>query len=88
VKFNWDKRKASANLRKHKVAFDSVPAFEFDTAIIRSVDLEDGEERVVALGFIGEKLHVLVYTERGDITWVISLRRAEKHEWRWFYERF
>jgi uncharacterized DUF497 family protein len=73
------------NLRKHCVAFDSARHFEFETAIIRSVDFDDGEERIVALGFIGAKLHVLVYTERGDVVWIISLRHAEKHEWRSFY---
>ena len=85
MEFDWNKRKAAANLRKHGIAFDSARYFEFDTAIIRSVDFDDGEERIVAFGFIGERLQVLVYTERGDVIWVISLRRAEKHEWRWFY---
>ena len=41
--------------------------FEFDAAIIRSVDFDHGEERVVALGFIGQTLHVFVYVERSDV---------------------
>jgi hypothetical protein len=87
MKFDWDDGKAATNLRKHKVAFEAVYDFEFDTAEIRDLQHEDGEERIVLIGYIGSKLHVLVYTERGNVTWVISLRRAEKHERRWFDEQ-
>jgi uncharacterized protein len=51
-------------------------------------DREDyGEERLVATGFIGPLVHVLVYTMRSGTTWVISLRRANKREIR-RYDRF
>ena len=44
-------------------------------------DREDyGELRMIALGFIGNVLHVLVFTERGDNVRVISLRKATKPE--------
>jgi uncharacterized DUF497 family protein len=72
--FDWDDAKAVKNLRKHKVSFEAAFNFEFDTAIIRSVDVEHGEERIVALGFIGQTLHVLVYAERGDVIRTISVR--------------
>ena len=68
------------NLRKHKIDFAVIVDFEWDTAISREMQLEDGEERSVTFGFIGVKLHVLVYTERGDKIRVISLRHAEKQE--------
>jgi uncharacterized DUF497 family protein len=87
VEFDWNDDKAAKNLRKHRVSFEAVYAFDFDTSVIRSIDFEGGEERIVTVGFIGPKLHVLVHTERGDITRVISLRRAEKPEMRWFYEQ-
>jgi uncharacterized protein len=53
MEFGWNESRAARNKRKHGVAFEAVKAFEFDTAIIRSIDWEDGEERVVTLGFIG-----------------------------------
>lgn len=44
-------------------------------------DREDyGELRMKALGFIGVRLHVLIFTERGDKIRVISLRKATKRE--------
>lgn len=34
----------------------------------------------MALGFIGDRLHVLVFTMRGQTLRVISLRRANERE--------
>ena len=36
--------------------------------------------RVIATGFIGRRLHVAVFTERGDKVRVIGLRRANSRE--------
>jgi len=44
------------------------------------------EERWVALGFIDERLHVLIYTRRRRIIRLISLRLANKREWE-YYEK-
>lgn len=39
-----------------------------------------GEVRLKALGSIGDRLHMLVYTIRRTNTWLISLRQASKKE--------
>lgn len=82
--FEWDTEKAKENKRKHKVAFEMVERFDFDTALeIDITDMrEDGERRWQAIGFIDARLFVLVYTERGAARRVISLRGAEKKEHR------
>jgi uncharacterized protein len=79
--FEWDDDKAAANLAKHKVAFDAVGRFEWNTA----VEVEDdrfnyGEPRMVATGWIDGFLHTLTYTWRGDTIRVISLRRSDRPE--------
>lgn len=38
------------------------------------------ERRYQALGMIGERLHMLVFTPRGEALHVISLRRANQRE--------
>jgi uncharacterized protein len=43
-----------------------------------------GEERLVCFGLLGAEVAVLVYTERSKGPHVISLRRAEKHEARYY----
>ena len=91
MEFDWrdTERKQAINLRKHGVDLRLAETFDFDMAAIRSVDFEGGEERIVTFGFIAGDvvLYVLVYTERGEAIRPISLRRAEKHEQRWFYEQ-
>ena len=58
------------------------------TALEREDDRFDyGEVRFVALGLIGDRLHVLVFTEGSheDAVRAISLRPAEKHEVRFYH---
>ncbi len=85
--YEWDLAKARANLAKHGVRFERVHDFEWNSAIEREDDREDyGELRMVALGFIGQRLYVLIYTPRGEAVRVISLRRATKREELAYYE--
>ena len=81
IMFEWDDDKAAANLAKHGVSFERVREFEWNTAQINVDDREDyGEVRMIALGFIGSVLHVLVFTERSDNIRVISMRKANARE--------
>jgi hypothetical protein len=81
VKFEWDEAKAATNVRKHGVSFEDAVNFEFDTAI-ECIDDEAShdEERHRAFGFIGMKLHVMIYALRGSAIRVIPLRRATIQE--------
>ncbi len=61
--FEWDDDKAQGNLAKHGVAFEKATEFEFADAVTFVDDRRDyGEVRLIAIGFIGPRLHVLVYT--------------------------
>lgn len=77
----WDETKRAANLAKHGVDFPAVASFEWETALHMQDDrFEYGETRFVAVGFIGPRLHVLVYAAPGADLRVISLRKANKRE--------
>lgn len=79
--FSWDERKRGANKAKHGVDFKEAEAFEFETALIAIDDRFDyGETREIALGRIEERVHVLVFTRRGDNLHIISLRKANARE--------
>lgn len=79
--FDWDSAKATANLAKHGVAFEAVDAFDFDAASVRIDDRQAyGETREIAVGPIGDRLHVLVFTRRDATVRVISLRKANRRE--------
>jgi|CXWL01.1.fsa_nt_gi uncharacterized DUF497 family protein len=81
TKFEWDPSKARANLAKHGVSFETVADFDWSRAIeIEDDRFEYGEARTLALGPIKSRLHVLIYTSRGKIVRVISLRLATPRE--------
>jgi len=86
MQYEWDENKRIANVARHKVDFASAVDFQWDTALETIDDRFDyGEERWVALGFIGNKLHIMVYTFRYQNIRIISLRKANKRE-RIYYE--
>ena len=79
VEFEWDEAKREETLAKRGIDFASVANFGWDTALIRASD-RHGESRWVAIGYIGNRLHYVVYTQRGGRLRVISLRRANPRE--------
>jgi uncharacterized DUF497 family protein len=81
MQFEWDEKKARTNRIKHRVDFELVVRFEFRSALIElDDDLDYGEERWSAIGWIGLGLFTLVYVERSDAIRVISLRKATNDE--------
>ena len=77
----WDETKRRANIGKHRVDFEQADAFDWDSAKTEP-DLYEAEDRFRAVGYIGDRLHVLVYAIRGDNTRIISLRKATAGEMR------
>lgn len=81
MRFEWDERKARANLRKHRVDFaDAATIFEDDLAVTM-VDEDSEEDRSVTIGMdaVGRVL-VVAYTIRDRRIRIISARRAAKRE--------
>lgn len=81
MEFEWDEGKRRANLAKHGVDFASAEIFEWASA----QETEDGrkyygERRWIALGMIGDRLHVLIYTRRVGRIRLISLRKPSDKE--------
>ncbi len=81
MEYEWDESKCLANIAKHGVDFITAEEFDWSTAIeVYDNRMDYGEERWIALGFIGSRLHILVYTTRIDAIRIISLRKANKRE--------
>jgi len=86
VEYEWDESKRKANIAKHEVDFIAAEEFDWSTAIEVIDDRTNyGEERWIALGLIGNRLHIMIYTIRIDTIRIISLRKANKRE-NEFYE--
>lgn len=79
--YEWDEAKRQANLQKHGVDFSTVDRFEWEYSISTEDKSErHGEQRMISIGPIGLRLHVLVWTSRGETVRIISLRLANKLE--------
>jgi uncharacterized DUF497 family protein len=83
----WDEPKRQANAKKHGVDFAAAHDFDWETAmVVQDMRSDYGETRFQALGLIGARLHMLVYTPRGTDFRIISLRRANDREVTWYEE--
>ena len=82
VDFEWDEEKNKENIRRH--GFDFADAWEiFEAPMRMALDLREnyGEDRWNGIGFLGNRIVVVIYTYRGEDTIrIISLRKALKHE--------
>jgi uncharacterized DUF497 family protein len=81
VRISFDPRKNERNLRDRGLSFEAVAQFDFASALVHVDDRKEyGEVRYVALGYLGDRLHVLCFTEEIDGIRVISFRRANDRE--------
>lgn len=85
MNFEWDAKKAAANLRKHRVRFEDAARVFLDPNRIETFDGREphGEDRWKTVGLVEPALLAVVYTVRGkdgDIIRVISARKADAHE--------
>ena len=77
----FDPPKNARNVAERGIPFRLALRLEWSTALIGEDTRKDyGEKRLQALGFIGDKLHMLVFTPRPPALHVISLRWANDRE--------
>jgi len=81
IPIDYDPAKDASNVRKHGVSLALATLFEWETAKIEADTRFDyGESRFKATGYIGPRLHVMIFCPRGALTRIISLRRANARE--------
>ena len=79
--YEWDDEKDDRNRIKHGVAFEAIEDFVWASAITYKDERRNyGEYRYVGYGYIHNRLHVCVYTQRENTRRIISLRRANSRE--------
>jgi hypothetical protein len=81
MRVTFDPAKSSRNEALRGLPFEVAKDFDWSGALIVEDTREDYQEkRYQALGYIGEHLHMLVFTPRDGAVHVISLRRANRRE--------
>jgi len=89
LEFEWDPRKAAANLAKHKVSFEeAATVFGDPLGRIRADPRHSSaEERLVLLGRSeGRRLLAVMYLEKREAIRIISARQATRVERRDYEE--
>ena len=78
----WDPRKAMANLRKHGISLSDAEGAIFDPmGLTREDEDSQGERRFVTIARDHlDRVVVVVHSHRGEVTRLISARRATRKE--------
>ena len=81
MRISFDPAKNERNIRERGLSFESVASFDFEGALYATDERREyGETRYVAIGLLGDRVHVLCFTEIPDGIRVISFRRANARE--------
>lgn len=80
--FEWDERKAAANLAKHQISFETAAKALEDVFAIVGIDSRTGygESRFILTGMADGLLITVVYTMRGERFRIIPARKANRYE--------
>jgi uncharacterized DUF497 family protein len=79
--FAYDPAKDKLNLKKHGLSLAEAARIEWDTVYTwMDKRTEYGELRHRGIGFIGDRLYFVAFTLRGDHKRIISLRKANRRE--------
>lgn len=92
LRFEWDSRKAAANLTKHGLSFDEAKSAFYDehAKLIDDPDHSADEERFILLGLsYALRVVVVCHCYRGDdeVIRIISARKATTHETKSYKQR-
>ena len=85
LRFQWELRKASANLKKHGVSFEEAKSVFYDESakLISDPDHSEDEDRFILLG-VSHSLRVILvchcYRSEGNVIRIISARKATPKE--------
>ena len=90
MRYNWDEEKERRNIRQHGIAFrDAIRIFDGPTVEQAETRFEYREVRVYAIGLVNGLEITVIYTDRDhDERRIISARRAEPHERRYYWQNF
>lgn len=86
--FIWDEQKCLANIAKHGLDFAQAhKVFDGAYLLFEDTRFDYGEQRFVAIGFLGVLVVVVVHTQTNQTVRIISMRKATKNEQKLYYEQ-
>lgn len=87
MEFEFDPAKDIANSTKHGVSLAMAVELDWNNALVWPDTRQNyGEDRMCALAAVRERVHFVVFVDRDDIRRIISLRKANEREVRFYAE--
>ncbi len=87
MKIDFYPIKSEQNIKLRSLSFDRAGDFDRESAIYYEDDRMDyPEDRIIALGFLGVRLHVICFTPIDGGVRIISFRKASRREVRCYEE--
>jgi hypothetical protein len=81
MRITFDPRKREASLRERDLDFKQAEVVFAGHTYIKEDDRFDyGEVRMITVGYLGDRMVVIVWTLRGEARHIISMRKANERE--------
>ena len=89
MRFTWDEKKNLSNIKDHKVSFVQAVYVFFDPLRREYYDEKNSnynEDRLIAIGMAENRMLFVSFSEPdSETTHIISARKADKQERRFYY---
>ncbi len=79
MEITFDPRKSERNLRERNLGFEEAAEFNLASASYFN-EVRNGENRLVAVGYLKKRLHILCFQAKTGGIRVISFRKANDRE--------
>ena len=87
MEISFDPAKDAANVAKHGVSRAMAAEMEWETTVVwEDLRKNYGESRMTGIGYIGLRLFQVAFVDRGDVRRIISLRKANNREVKYYAE--
>lgn len=88
MRYSYDPKKKASNLKKHGLNFDDARGVieSAQTVTFEDLRFDYGEVRYLTLGLLHGVVVIITTAETDKAIRIISMRKADKHEQKIYYE--
>ncbi len=88
MKISYNPAKRKKILAERGLDFEAAPKV-FEGLILEFPDMRHdyGEERMITVGFLDNRMVIIIWTQRGDTRRIISMRKTNEKEQKRFRQR-
>ncbi|GAC1322062.1 MAG: BrnT family toxin [Collimonas sp.] len=88
MKIAYDNNKNAVNIYKHDVSLADAKRIDWDSCLVWTDDRKAyGEARQCGLAAIDERIYYVAFVDRDDVRRIISLRKANLREVKYYVEQ-